>query len=269
MDHPDKGKSIDRLRKALDPISELKQLRRDSPQFEKWRRNAEVAISNTFGGNTSHVKDFSHIKYVPGGGFVGMPEAYYQRVYLRGLDSAASMLDSMIDEIEEYWEDDGPPVSTPSTKAREQRTTNEVFVVHGTDDGAKETVARFLTKLGLEPVVLHEQPNQGRTIIEKFEEYAQVAFAVVLLTPDDIGGRHGQSDGLQPRARQNVILELGFFLGKLGRRGTCALLKEDVEIPSDYDGVLYIPMDDHGAWQMKLVGELKGAGLDVDANRIL
>ena len=197
-----------------------------------------------------------------------MPSSEDDRAYLQGLESATALLKSMIDEIEEYWEDD-EPAATATATAKEQRTTNEVFIVHGTDVGAKDAVARLLTKLGLEPVVLHEQPNQGRTIIEKFEEYAQVSFAVVLLTPDDIGGRHGQLDGLQPRARQNVIFELGFFLGKLGRRGTCALLKEAVEIPSDYDGVLYIPMDDHGAWQMKLVGELKGAGLDVDANRIL
>ena len=176
----------------------------------------------------------------------------------------------MIDEIEEYWEDDEPASLHPQHHRRESSrppTRSSSFTERMT--GPRMTVARFLTKLGLEPVVLHEQPNQGRTIIEKFEEYAQVAFAVVLLTPDDIGGRHGQSDGLQPRARQNVILELGFFLGKLGRRGTCALLKEDVEIPSDYDGVLYIPMDDQGAWQMALVRELKEAGLNVDANRLL
>ncbi len=268
MGRPHKGKSIERLQRALDTISELKQLRRGAPQFEKWRRNAEVAISNTFGGNTSHVKDFRQIRYLPGGVFVGNPEAHYQRVYLRGLDSAASVLDSMIDEIEEYWDGD-EPAATATTTARAQQTTNQVFVVHGTDEGAKDAVARLLTKLDIEPVVLHEQPNQGRTIIEKFEEYAQVGFAVVLLTPDDEGGSRGQSTDPQPRARQNVILELGFFLGKLGRRGTCALLKEDVEIPSDYDGVLYIPMDDQGAWQMALVRELKEAGLDVDANRIV
>ena len=74
MGRPPKGKAIERLRKALDAISELKQLRRGSPQFEKWRRNAEVAISNTFGGNTSHVKDFRQIRYVPGGVFVVIPK---------------------------------------------------------------------------------------------------------------------------------------------------------------------------------------------------
>ena len=268
MGRPHKGKSIERLQRALNAIPELQVRRHDSPEFKKWHRDTEVAIENTFVGETRHIGDFKQIGYWSFIIHSGMAESEDHRAYLGGLESAAAVLKSMIGEIEEYWPDD-EPASVGAATAREQQTTNEVFVVHGTDDGAKETVARFLTKLGLEPVVLHEQPNQGRTIIEKFEEYAQVAFAVVLLTPDDIGGRHGQSDGLQPRARQNVILELGFFLGKLGRRGTCALLKEDVEIPSDYDGVLYIPMDDHGAWQMKLVGELKGAGLDVDANRIL
>ncbi len=198
-----------------------------------------------------------------------MPSSEDNRAYLQGLELATALLESMVDEIEEYWEDEDRPDSTPSTKTSEQLTTNEIFVVHGRDEGAKDAVARFLTKLGLVPVVLHELPNQGRTIIEKFEDYAQVTFAVVLLTPDDIGGPNGQPDALQPRTRQNVILELGFFLGKLGRDRTCALRKQDVEIPSDYDGILYVPMDDGGAWEMRLLRELKEAGLDVDANRLL
>ena len=269
MDRPPKSKSIERLQRALNAILELRVRRHDSPEFEKWRRDTEVAIANTFGRDSRHIQDFVEIQYTPKViTWGGDRDSQFQGPYVRGLESADAVLKSMIGEIEEYWPN-GEPALEATTMAREQQTTNEVFVVHGTDEGAKDAVARLLTKLDLEPVVLHEQPNQGRTIIEKFEEYAQVGFAVVLLTPDDEGGSRGQSTDPQPRARQNVILELGFFLGKLGRRGTCALLKEDVEIPSDYDGVLYIPMDDHGAWQMKLVGELKGAGLDVDANRIL
>src|ERR1035438_6975181 len=65
--------------------------------------------------------------------------------------------------------------------------TKKVFVVHGHDDEAKEKVARFLERLKLEPIILHEQPNEGRTVIEKFEVFADVGFAVVLLTPDDVG----------------------------------------------------------------------------------
>ena len=268
MDRPPKSKSVQRLQRLLDAIRELQSRPRGSSEFEKWRRDTAVAISNTFPDRPGYQEDFVGIRYRPRAVWSGMSESEYQRAYVGGLQSAAASLASMVDEIREYWEDD-EPAATPTATAREQQTTNEVFVVHGTDEGAKDAVARLLTKLDLEPVVLHEQPNQGRTIIEKFEEYAQVGFAVVLLTPDDEGGSRGQSTDPQPRARQNVILELGFFLGKLGRRRTCALRKEDVEIPSDYDGVLYIPMDDQGAWELKLLRELKEGGFDVDANRLL
>ena len=269
MDRPPKSKSIKRLQGALNAILELRVRRHDSPEFEKWCRDTEVAIANTFGRDSRHIQDFVEIQYTPKVIAWGRDrDSQFQGPYVRGLESADAVLKSMIGEIEEYWPNREPALEA-TTMAREQLTTNEVFVVHGTDDGVKETVARFLTRLGLEPIVLHERPNKGRTIIEKFEDYAQVGFAVVLLTPDDEGSPRGQSTDPQPRARQNVILELGFFLGKLGRRGTCALLKEDVEIPSDYDGVLYILMDDQGAWEMKLLRELKEAGFDVDANVLL
>ena len=116
-------------------------------------------------------------------------------------------------------------------------------------------------------MVLHEQPNEGRTIIEKFEDFTHVGFAVVLLTPDDTGRLQDDVGDFKPRARQNVIFEFGYFIGKLGRGRVCALVKGDVERPSDYDGVLYIPLDDSGGWEMRLIQELKSAGYDIDANR--
>ena len=142
----------------------------------------------------------------------------------------------------------------------------DVFIIHGRDDGTKETVARFISQLGLNPIILHEQPNQGQTIIEKFERHAEVTFAIALLTPDDTGSLSEDEPSLKPRARQNVIFELGYFTGKLGRPRVCALTKGTVEIPSDYYGVLYIPLDESGAWRMKLVQELKNAGFEIDAN---
>ena len=116
---------------------------------------------------------------------------------------------------------------------------------------------------------MHEQANLGRTIIEKFESHAHVGFAVALLTPDDVGSLKNEKPNLKSRARQNVIFEFGYFIGKLGRERVCALVKSDVEKPSDYDGVLYIPLDDFGGWEKKLIKELKSAGYDVDANRAL
>jgi predicted nucleotide-binding protein len=139
-------------------------------------------------------------------------------------------------------------------------------VVHGWNEAAKEKVARFLEKIHLHPVILHEQPNRGRTIIEKFEDYSDVAFAVVLLTPDDMGGPENSSESQKPRARQNVILELGYFLGLLGRARVTALYEGKVEIPSDYSGVLFIPLDGAGAWKLELAKEMKVAGLVVDLN---
>jgi predicted nucleotide-binding protein len=158
-----------------------------------------------------------------------------------------------------------PEPSNPKKASRSRR----IFIIHGHDNGTKEEVARFLGKIGLEPVILHEQPDRGKTIIEKFEEYSDVSFAVALLTPDDVGAAKRDPDSTRDRARQNVVFEFGYFVAKLGRNGACALVKDGVEIPSDYSGVLYIPMDTGGAWRFLLIRELRAAGFDVDANLAL
>ncbi|MCY3955029.1 MAG: nucleotide-binding protein [Nitrospira sp.] len=175
----------------------------------------------------------------------------------------------MIKEIQEDWPDDKQAQIHSGTQANDKPISNKVFVIHGRDEGTKEKVARFLQTLGLEPVILHEQANLSRTIIEKFEDHAQVDFAVALLTPDDVGSLKDEETNLKPRARQNVIFEFGYFIGKLNRKRVCALLKGDVEKPSDYDGVLYIPWDDPDGWKMRLIKELKSAGFEVDANKAI
>lgn len=158
-----------------------------------------------------------------------------------------------------------------SARKKEAKRSRRVFVVHGHDKEMKESVARMLTKIDFQPVILHEQPNMGRTIIEKFEEYSDVCYAVVLLSPDDkvLFGRGNGKEDLECRARQNVIFELGFFIGQLGRKYVAALYKEadNFAMPTDYSGVLYIPFKE--GWEMRLVQELKSCGYDVDANKLL
>ncbi|HEV7746191.1 MAG TPA: nucleotide-binding protein [Pyrinomonadaceae bacterium] len=157
-------------------------------------------------------------------------------------------------------------VFDPSTPPSSRR----VFVVHGHDNDAKEGTARFLERLGLQPIVLHEQPSAGRTVIEKFESYSgDIAFAVVLLTPDDVGAVATAANDLRARARQNVIMELGFFIGRLGRVRVCALHKGGVELPSDYQGVLYVEMDPGGAWKAKLAQEFVQAKLPIDLKALI
>jgi hypothetical protein len=160
---------------------------------------------------------------------------------------------------------DGGPAFL-SAKGGSMTGSRKVFVVHGHDDGAREAVARVLEKLGLEAVILHEQVDCGRTVIEKFEAHSDVSFAVVILTPDDEGGkRKGPMTG---RARQNVVLELGYFMGKLGRSRVLALKRGDVEIPTDFSGVIYIDLDAAGAWRHRIGKELINAGLPADLSKL-
>lgn len=164
-----------------------------------------------------------------------------------------------------YVEESAPPAGFSPP---EPTDAHRVFIVHGHDEAPKEAVARFITKIGLEPVILHEQANRGMTIVEKLEANGNVGYAVVLLTPDD-RGRGGSEEEEKPRARQNVILELGYFLGRLGRERVMAILQGEVEIPSDYMGVVYTQFDDGGAWRQRLARELQTASYEIDWNRVM
>jgi predicted nucleotide-binding protein len=148
--------------------------------------------------------------------------------------------------------------------------SNKVFIVHGHDDVAKLELARMLEKeLNVDAIILHEQADGGRTIIEKLEGESNLEslYAIVLLTPDDVGTANkafrSKAD-LKPRARQNVILELGFFLGKLGRGRVCCLYTGNVEIPSDMHGVLYKPfIKSVRECLPDIIKELRHAGFEV------
>ena len=188
------------------------------------------------------------------------------------LDTISPILDS-IEEAIGVIESDAEFSIETNLKSKEKeikkiKNSKKVFLVHGHNNEIKETVARFLEKIDLYPIILHEQANKGQTIIEKFEEYSDVSYAVVLMSPDDVGNSISNKDNLNFRARQNVIFELGYFFGKLGRKNVCALLNGDIERPSDYDGIIYIGFDNNDGWKMLLAKELKQAGLEFDGNKI-
>ena len=148
------------------------------------------------------------------------------------------------------------------------KNQGKIFIAYGQDKEAKTTVAKFVESLGLKPVILDQQPSKGQTIIDKFEEQADEAgFAIVLLTPDDVGS--SKATGKRKlRARQNVIFELGYLLGGLGNQRVCALYKEGVELPSGIRDVAYVPMDSADDWKLKLSQGMRKAGLPVDMNKI-
>jgi predicted nucleotide-binding protein len=166
-----------------------------------------------------------------------------------------TFLESVVERIKLIPEGGIGEQTTSATSGGER-----IFIIHGHDEASKSQVARLVERLDLTAVILSEQPNRGRTIIEKLERNSDVAFAVAILTPDDAVGTS--------RARQNVILELGQFMMKLGRDKVAILYKPDVELPSDIKGVAYYELDKAGAWQYGLAKELKAAGLPVDMNKI-
>lgn len=145
----------------------------------------------------------------------------------------------------------------------------QVFVVHGHDNLAKLEVSSFIKDLDFEPIILHEQASGGDTIMEKIENHSNVGFGVVLYTPCDLGAKNEENCNLLPRARQNVVFEHGYLIGKLKRGNVCALVKGEVETPNDISGVVYINLDEHGAWKIALSKELRKAGYDVDMNKVL
>jgi predicted nucleotide-binding protein len=162
----------------------------------------------------------------------------------------------------------------PPRKKRVQKpialSPPKVFLVHGHDEGKREMVARFLEKIGCKPIILHEQASRGTTLFQKFTTHAGVEFAVILLTGDDQGGDitiHIKQQ--RKRARQNVILELGFFLGALGPAKVCSLYEAGVELPSDYSGMVYIPLNKDEKWKTLLARELASAGLSIDPKLLL
>ncbi|MGA2411558.1 MAG: nucleotide-binding protein, partial [Candidatus Binataceae bacterium] len=183
------------------------------------------------------------------------------------LSRSAAILQGIINGFEEDLEFANPEPKGESEEPVRARS-RRVFVVYGHDDGPRETVARFLERIGFEPIILHGQANRGRTVIEKVEAHSDVGFAVVLLTPDDEGCLKGKTP--QPRPRQNVLLELGYFVGRLGRANVCALKVGDMELPSDLGGVVWENFDGTAAgWKLALARELKAVGFKIDANKVL
>ena len=251
------------------PISSDDDLRAARGDFYTWSEYNETLLRRSF--STSELADGykqqASARVITVGG--GQPplgervEEFHEDVRRR-----VRRLSSIKDRLELYEE---KAITSYSSSSRSAGTTGTtIFVVHGRDEGPKQSVARFIQQVSnLGPVILHEQPNSGRTIIEKFEDNADTAvFAIVLLTGDDEGGLSGSAER-HLRARQNVVFELGFFIGRLGRTRVAVLYEEGVELPSDMSGVLYTLIDPGEAWKVELAREMRAAGLKVDLNRVL
>jgi len=249
----DKGKAL----LAARPLS--------SDEHGNWKLFARNYLEKAFGLNSPNVATVTDVGLY--GAFpMNAEEEWWEQHRAEVLTTQIKRVEGLI----ELMNTEAQLAAGEAPMAAATTTGHRIFLVHGHDEALLHETARFLEKLDQEFVVLREQPNLGRTIIEKFEDFADVGFAIVHLTPDDRGGEATEAFEKQtPRARQNVILELGYFLGRLGRSRVCALYRPGVSVPSDYTGVLYVELDDRGAWKLELAKELKAAGLAVDMNKAL
>lgn len=166
-------------------------------------------------------------------------------------------------------------LSAPNVGAKTEQTVaarKNIFVVYGHDKDARTELEAMLRRWDLVPLILDQLPSEGQTIIEKLEKHTcEVNFAVVLATPDDIGYRAGHDDELAFRARQNVVLELGMLLSKLGRKNVAILLKqqENMERPSDIQGLIYIPFKDSVTdCAILLAKEMDAQGYKIDIGKL-
>ena len=271
-------RQITKLAKVLeDPsIQEVSASLKARADFQKWLTTLGSSRSGMGEGGLNWPDpveenlglSFSLIEYLaenPERGALGVAHSLFANRSLSAdlSDLVRTIIVPFYQDFVEYIEDNNLIEREEPVSVARPTITNRVFLVHGRDGSTKNEVARLLEKLGLEVFILHERPNKGRTLITKFEEEsADVTFAIVLVSPDDVGGL---SDGEhRPRARQNVIFELGFFIGRLGSDRVCALISPSVERPSDYDGVAYVPLDEGGGWKADLVRELAAARVPVD-----
>ena len=277
MDSTRKNKAIERLNRALSAIPEIKQSKNGSPEFEKWRRDTKVAIANTFANNPSYVDDFDQISYSPGFYVSGRPKTTYQRYYVGGLDSAAALLASLLEEINEYWEDDEQPDSLPRTSADTPDGTNEVFVVHGRNAEARKALFEFLRSIGLHPLEWSEAvgatgkpaPYVGEILDSVFSRARAV---VVLFTPDDEARLKEQfrADGDPPheteltgQARPNVLFEAGMAMAR--HQDRTVLVELGTLRPfSDTAGRHAVRMDNSSPRRQELAQRLQAAGCAVN-----
>jgi predicted nucleotide-binding protein len=158
---------------------------------------------------------------------------------------------------------------SPSTPVlnRSQLLRNNSLLIYGRDEAAKESLSKFIERLGLRALIFHEEAEGGASIVEKFGQFPNIDFAIFLFTTGDIAPPRDKTREGQVHVSQNIVFEFGYFVGKLGQKRVCVLYREGVEIPLNYQGIVYIPIDSRGGWRLLVAKEIKEAGIEIDLNK--
>lgn len=249
--------NYEKLKRIIDEIDSLrskKELTRD-PEFKAWKAKAERFIAQTYGKDSIEYENFSKIRYMPT--VFGISQDISPN-YHNGLQTAKLTLQEYLDDL-----DTNIDVQDQHDENTEHGY-NKVFIVHGHDEALKHSIARIIEKQGIEAIILSEKTNQGKTIIEKFEAHSDAGGAICLFTADDMGKAKAETTE-NSRARQNVVFEAGYFMGKLGRNHVVIICEAGVELPGDLSGVVYTSKSD---WKTDVLRELKAMGYSIDMNKL-
>lgn len=256
--------AIVKLRRRIEDLKAIQSSKSsyDDPAVTTLKNTYKANLREIFGEHSHQYSDHSHlIDMLTFPDSMGDSDYEIQGKFSRGLPKVIGVLEGLITFLEEKRSEVVP--QSPSSPPLPQRDAKKVFVVHGHDEKHKQLVARFLEGMHLKPIILHEQVSAGLTLIEKIETHSDVGFAIVIATHDDIGFSKKTPEKHEPRARQNVIWEWGYFVGLLGRNRVCALHDGAVNLPSDLQGLVWVPLDDNEGWKLKVYKELRAAGYDV------
>ena len=233
------------------------------------RKRSRMVIRKVCEESSAYFHNLSSISFHPDGLWSGTNISTPDESWTKGQSEMLNLFKTIEEDL---TLEDLTKNANNETKKDRTKLSNKIFIVHGHDEEMKQALARTVEKIDLKPIILHEQPNKGRTIIEKFEDYSDVNFAIVLLSPDDIAyPKDKLPEDKEFRARQNVIFELGFFVGKLGRGHVFILYREEYnfKFPSDYSGICYTPYDNKSFWRFDLIRELNSCGYNIDANKLI
>ena len=267
--------ALPRLQMRMDDLREFNPTevtKRNDPRINALENAIDDFLTRTFGEGTVEYKRYRPAAHLDTASiFLGRPTPLHDVV--EGLQHGKERAIEVLEGIKNIFLEEIALAEPSSDKqipqtVQSNSTSRDIFVVHGRDYGAREPVARFLERLDLKPIILDEEASKSRTIHQKFLDHSTVDYAVVLFTPDDVGAPADDLDSLRPRPRQSVLYELGFFSAKLGHSKVSVLYVSGVEIPSDLSGVIYILLDNNGAWHLRLAKEMKAAGIKIDMNKV-
>ncbi|MBR5940795.1 MAG: nucleotide-binding protein [Neisseriaceae bacterium] len=255
---------LDKLKDLIQQADKLlaQEVTNSLPEFKVWRLNVQRFLEHKFGKDSTETQFFNHKIYFSS--IFSETEDKEISICKKGITETKLILETYLEEMEESQN------SLNENKDNRNIDLTKVFIVHGHNDAIKEKVARLVEKQGLEAIILGEQTGGSKTIIERLEYHINeqgIGAAICLFTADDTGKANKEED-YKSRARQNVVFETGWCIGKLGRERIVVIAEntenDKIELPSDMQGVVYINKN----WEVDMLKELRNMGFKIDLNKI-